>query len=58
MNEIYSHIAHAAQVRIDVTAEESAAIFAAYDDGISNLSEEDKQLLDVVISNLKDLLWR
>ena len=53
----YSNIAQDAEVTIEITAEEVAAIFYAYDRGFDALDDESKRQLDVVIGKLKYELW-
>lgn len=53
----YSHIAHDTQATISITAQEMAAILAAYDRGVDQLDAEAGQALDSVIAKLKDQVW-
>ncbi|AVL70752.1 hypothetical protein RP300_00873 [Oligella urethralis] len=53
----YSHVARDAEVTIEVTAEEVAAIYWAYDRGFDSLDETSRQKLDSVINKLKYELW-
>ena len=53
----YSNIAQDAEVTIEITSEEAAAIFYAYDRGFDALDDESKRQLDVVIGKLKYELW-
>jgi len=53
----YSNIAQDAEVTIEITAEEVAAIFWAYDRGINAIDEASMQKLDAVINKLKYELW-
>lgn len=53
----YSHIARDIEVTIEITAEEVAAIFWAYDRGINAMDEASMQKLDAVINKLKYELW-
>ncbi|WP_258404674.1 hypothetical protein [Oligella urethralis] len=52
-----SHIARDTEVTIEITAEEVAAIFWAYDRGINAMDEASMQKLDAVINKLKYELW-
>jgi hypothetical protein len=53
----YNHIACDATVTIDVTKEEAAAIFRAYDYGIGQTSDKEREALSAVMAKLKDQLW-
>lgn len=53
----YSHVAHSATVTVDVTAEECAAIFRAFDYGFEYLDDDEYDLLNIVIAKLKHELW-
>lgn len=58
MNENYAHIVKDMSLKIEISADEAAAVLAAYDDGIECLSVEEQHLLDVVISKMKDQIFR
>jgi hypothetical protein len=53
----YDHIARDATVTIDVTKEEAAAIFRAYDYGITQTNDKEREALNAVMAKLKDQLW-
>lgn len=53
----YSHIARDTTATISITAQEMAAILAAYDSGVEQLDAEEGQALDSVIAKLKDQVW-
>jgi hypothetical protein len=53
----YEHIACDATVTIEVTREEAAAIFRAYDYGIGQTSNKEREALNAVMAKLKDQLW-
>lgn len=53
----YSHIARDTTTTINITAQEMAAILAAYDRGVDQLDADAGQALDSVIAKLKDQVW-
>lgn len=53
----YSHIARDATVTVSITAAEMAALLGAYDRGLDELDQDERDGLNAVISKLKDELW-
>lgn len=54
--ESYEHISQEATVTVELTAQEVAVIFAAYDYGTDALDSEQRDLLRLVIAKMKDQL--
>lgn len=52
--ERYLYMVEGGERRIELTAEEEAAILAAYDYGLTNMGEEEIQELHAVLAKLKD----
>lgn len=50
----YSHIARDCSVSVKLTADETAVILQAFDEGVDSLADDKAWLLDAVISKLKD----
>lgn len=53
----YQGIAHACTAKLDLREEEAAAILKAYDFGLDDLDNEQRQALYVVLAKLKDQIW-
>ncbi len=53
----YSHIAHDATVTVSITAAEMAALLGAYDRGLGELDQDERDGVNGVIAKLKDELW-
>lgn len=53
----YSHIAHDATVTVRITAAEMAALLGAYDRGLGELDQDERDGVNAVIGKLKDELW-
>lgn len=56
-SEQYADICTDTRVALDLSAEEAAAILAAYDYGVSKLNAKDLQRLDAVVAKLKAEIW-
>lgn len=57
MIDRYAHIARDAKLSIQISAEEMAALFYAYDYGLDALDGESREKINQVLAKLKDEAW-
>lgn len=55
--EYYKSLAAGKARTVELSQEEECAVLKAHDYGVKNLNEDELQLIDRVVSKLKDEIW-
>lgn len=53
----YKHLTHGGDFSLNLSQDEACVILKAYDYGTTNLTVDERQILDQIIGKLKDQIW-